>query len=62
MLHVLKKAESLSWHLVASADVSADYIKKKDEDPYPVDVHSWYFVFWPHRPGKHSRHIISSSL
>jgi len=42
LLNVLKKANSLGWRLAASADVSSKYVQH-----YPLDVHSWYFVYWP---------------
>ena len=43
MLQLLKEAQRNNWHLVASADVSASFIKPKNQPAYPVDVHSWFF-------------------
>ena len=58
---MLKKANSLGWRLVASADVSAKYVRQDNGPDYPIDVHSWYFVYWPGDSGdrivkKKSRH------
>ena len=52
LLSVLKKATSLGWRLVASADVSAKYIHQDNGPDYPIDVHSWYFVYWPQDTGR----------
>lgn len=51
LLSVLKKASSLGWRLVVSADVSAKYVHQENGPDYPIDVHSWYFVYWPHYTG-----------
>lgn len=51
LLTVLAKADSLGWRLVASADVSAKYVHQENGPDYPIDVHTWYFVFWPSRTG-----------
>jgi len=50
-MNVLKKANSLGWRLVASADVSAKYVHRDKGPDYPIDVHSWYFVYWPRNTG-----------
>ena len=50
-MNVLKKANSLGWRLVASADVSAKYVHRDKGPDYPIDVHSWYFVYWPRDTG-----------
>jgi len=47
MVHLLACATALDWQLVCSADVSAKYIHQKDGPDYPIDVHSWWFVYWP---------------
>merc|ERR1712213_173309 len=47
LIHVLKEANSLGWRLVASADVSSKYVTQENGPDYPIDVHSWYFVYWP---------------
>jgi len=51
LLCTLKQANSLGWKLVASADVSAKYVRQDNGPDYPVDVHSWYFVYWPQNTG-----------
>jgi len=51
LMNVLKKANSLGWRLVASADVSAKYVRQDNGPDYPIDVHSWYFVYWPRDTG-----------
>ena len=48
---MLKKANSLGWQLVASADVSAKYVRQENGPDYPIDVHSWYLVYWPQDTG-----------
>ena len=52
LLNVLKKANSLGWRLVASADVSAKYVHQDNGPDYPTDVHNWYFVYWPGNAGE----------
>jgi len=47
MVHLLACATSLDWQLVCSADVSAKYRRQKNAPDYPIDVHSWWFVYWP---------------
>merc|ERR1711915_310960 len=60
LIHVLQKANANGWRLVASADVSADYIHQKNHGYYPCDVHSWYFVYRPEEPvsGSHAKKTI----
>ena len=54
LLCTLKQANSLGWKLVASADVSAMYVRQDNGPDYPVDVHSWYFGYWPHIQYQHN--------
>ena len=47
MIHLLTKIltffKAEGWKVVASADVSAKYIKT-DDNTYPLDNHSWFFL------------------
>ena len=43
----MKVADGLGWKVVASADVSAKYVHPDHGSDYPIDVHSWYLVYWP---------------
>ena len=45
LLGLLGAFTDLGWRLVASADVSAKYIHQDKGPDYPLDVHSWYFMF-----------------
>ena len=36
---------SLGWRLVLSGDVSAKYIHRDNGPDYPIDVHSWWFMW-----------------
>ena len=42
---ILKLLHSEGWRLVASADVSAKMFH--DENPYPLDTHSWFLLYDP---------------
>ena len=42
---ILKLLHSEGWRLVASADVSAKMFH--DENPYPLDTHSWFLLHDP---------------
>ncbi|XP_057289349.1 uncharacterized protein LOC130612077 [Hydractinia symbiolongicarpus] len=45
LLGLLNAFTSMGWRLVCSADVSAKYIHQDKGPDYPLDVHSWYFMF-----------------
>jgi len=47
LLGLLGALTDLGWRLVASADVSAKYIHQDNGPDYPLDVHSWYFMYDP---------------
>merc|ERR1740128_1579311 len=47
MCHVLKELKARDWQLVASADVSSKYVHQKNGPDFPIDVHSWFLVYWP---------------
>lgn len=45
LLALLTSYTSLGWRLVCSADTSAKYIHQDNGPDYPVDVHSWWFMY-----------------
>ena len=51
LIHILQRTNARGWRLVASADVSSDYIHQEDRGTFPNDVHSWYFVYRPEETG-----------
>jgi len=53
LLHFLKKANSLGYQLVASADVSSKFVATKHAH-YTLDVHSWFFAYQPKYSGAQS--------
>ncbi|EDO45093.1 predicted protein [Nematostella vectensis] len=44
MCFLLQALSKRSWKPVLSADVSAQYDKDDDDEKYPKDVHSWWFM------------------
>ena len=36
----------MNWRLLTSADVSAKYYSDEYQE-YPIDVHSWFFIYDP---------------
>ena len=47
LLGLLGACSDLGWRLVCSADVSAKYMHQDKGPDYPLDVHSWYFMYDP---------------
>lgn len=47
LLGLLGVCFDLGWRLVCSADVSAKYVHQDKGPDYPLDVHSWYFMYDP---------------
>ncbi|XP_066921998.1 uncharacterized protein [Clytia hemisphaerica] len=47
LLGLLGAFSDLGWRLVTSADVSAKYVHQDKGPDYPLDVHSWYFMYDP---------------
>lgn len=45
LLGLLGAFTDLGWRLVCSADVSAKYVHQDKGPDYPLDVHSWYFMY-----------------
>ena len=45
LLSLLTAFTSYGWRLVCSADVSAKYVHQDNGPDYPLDVHSWYFMY-----------------
>ena len=43
---ILSKLQALGWSLAASADVSAKFYKRKEQE-FPLDVHSWFLLYSP---------------
>ena len=41
---ILSKLQALGWSLAASADVSAKFFKRKEQE-FPLDVHSWFLLY-----------------
>ena len=41
---ILSKLQALGWSLAASADVSAKFYKRKEQE-FPLDVHSWFLLY-----------------
>ena len=41
---ILRRMNLSGWRLVASADVSAKYVNRKNQSPRPLDTHSWFFL------------------
>ena len=52
LIHILQRTTARGWRLVASADVSSDYIHQEDRGTYPNDVYTWYFVYRPEETGR----------
>lgn len=51
LCYVLQAFTARGWRYLAAADVSARYHKEGEHGPeYPVDVHSWWFVYEPAAP------------
>ena len=45
LLGLLCQFYSFGWRLVCSADVSAKYVHRDKGPDYPLDVHSWWFMY-----------------
>lgn len=45
LLALLTSYTAFGWRLVCSADVSSKYIHQQHGPDYPLDVHSWYFMY-----------------
>ena len=43
---ILSKLQALGWSLAASADVSAKFYKRREQE-FPLDVHSWFLLYSP---------------
>ena len=46
VIRILSKLQVLGWSLAASADVSAKFYKRKEQE-FPLDVHSWFLLYSP---------------
>ena len=46
LTRILSKFQALGWSLAASADVSAKFYKRKEQE-FPLDVHSWFLLYSP---------------
>ena len=44
---LLQAFAQLGWRHVLSADVSAKYVHQENGPDYPIDVHSWWFMYDP---------------
>ena len=50
VIRILSKLQVLGWSLAASADVSAKFYKRKEQE-FPLDVHSWFLLYSPESIG-----------
>ena len=46
LTRILKQFHAAGWRLVASADISAKYLKTNNQE-FPLDTHSWFFLHDP---------------
>ena len=44
LMFLLRAFAQLGWRILLSADVSARYDTDDDDNEYPYDVHSWWFI------------------
>ncbi|XP_031552279.1 uncharacterized protein LOC116289481 [Actinia tenebrosa] len=50
LCYIIQAFKAHGWKFLVSADVSAKF-QQADQGPcYPVDVHSWWFVYEPESP------------
>ena len=45
LCYMLQALTAKNWRLITSADVSAKYVHRDKGEDYPIDVHSWYFMY-----------------
>ena len=45
LMVLLTSFTALGWRLMCSADVSSKYVKQQNGPDFPLDVHSWYFMY-----------------
>ena len=46
--YLCKLCANMGWYLILSADVSAKWIHQDKGPDYPIDVHSWWFMYMGH--------------